>query len=709
MKRFQLLAAAAFVVTYLAGCSDDFESEVKYSPDSRAEVSVPDTSTNSFYYCKDYKVPLTIDYSRQLVVTDSTTPAPRNYLKRISYESYTGYVVDSDSVNILFATDDIVAVENVLADGTTFTHHFYVVLKQESDLDFLRQKAAELGCKIEYQLPYSPLYVKLSTGGDPEYTSLEAANALWETGRFEITDPGIYMAPPTQEPATNSGNSPYYISWTLPNMWNLSGKYGIDIESAWKYTKGSPDITVAVIDSYFDESYFEIAGRIHPASYSVANAPSIHGLDVAMIAVGNGIETGGYIGVAPNVTLMKIAPFEGAKTWNEKAVSAINYAWQNGADVINCSWHMKDVKKDYYMPMMIKAINDAYAKGRNGKGAAVVFAAGNRGIIEAPANLIDDIMVVGATNINGLIYSDSGRGKELDVTAPGDKIITYNTPENSGTSLAAPHVSGIAALILSIRPDLTAKQVCTVINETAQHTNHSWKDGYGWGIANARRALEVLSEKFDIVNYQIVDNTLTLTDSKNIFYIDDLPKSATVTWRAEKGSITEGPGRNDISLNYDMNSTHMIKETVTATVTYMGKTTTVSKTFDVIPVKPIITDISIADYYGFGSPDEVLIEIKTNTDFMDVSWNILGERNGSFNLDYPYFIGDAAFAGREKFIRSVKLSGGSSYQPSTCLIEAVATRPGGSYTKTALFKCENGNWSITPDATSLSVKKEKNE
>jgi len=123
-----------------------------------------------------------------------------------------------------------------------------------------------------------------------------------------------------------------------------------------------------------------------------------------------------------------------------------------------------------------------------------------------PANSNPDILTVGAITSSGSRSDFSNYGSQLDVVAPGTDILS-TVPNNlignsSGTSMASPHVAGIAALVLSVNPCLTGKQVRDIIEQTAQKVgnysyandsdryNGAWNNEMGYGLVNAYEAVK---------------------------------------------------------------------------------------------------------------------------------------------------------------------------------------------------------------------------
>lgn len=171
------------------------------------------------------------------------------------------------------------------------------------------------------------------------------------------------------------------------------------------------------------------------------------------------------------------------------------------------------------------AIQSAMTNGRNGLGCVVTFSAGNydSNTVGYPARSLPDIIVVGALSLSGKRKSSttidnegwwgSDYGTQLDIMAPGVLIYTTDRtgsvgyvsgdymPNFNGTSSACPHVAGVAALILSVNPNLTQKEVATIIEKTARKVggysystvsgrpNGTWHTEVGYGLIDAYAAV----------------------------------------------------------------------------------------------------------------------------------------------------------------------------------------------------------------------------
>ncbi len=256
----------------------------------------------------------------------------------------------------------------------------------------------------------------------------------------------------------------------------------IDAIPAWTITRGA-GVKVAVVDTPIQSTHNDLDANIHSLSYNAQlkrtpSAPYVpgtypywlidtenHGTHVAGIiaAENNGDQVTGIANESSIVRISHESYF--SSTLASEYASGINWAWKStanggaGVDIINCSWGDRDgnhnVHNELHSTILEQAIVDAMTQGRGGKGCVVVFAAGNSGhlgaIVNYPANFHPDILAVGSIDEAGNRSSFSGYGTQLDVVAPGESIWSTigggSTGYMSGTSMATPHVSGIAALL----------------------------------------------------------------------------------------------------------------------------------------------------------------------------------------------------------------------------------------------------------------------
>lgn len=398
------------------------------------------------------------------------------------------------------------------------SEYFYVKVKNEGNSVDLRAIADENSVEIVDTVPYMPGWYILKAPNTSN--GLLMSNTFYETGLFADVDPAFMFdfrsSTCTSEPSEG-------------NQWGLNK---INMCDAWDITKGNSNITVAVLDQGIDKNHKEFASNYSSLSYDVMNrsVPSVvrgeHGTHVGGIigANHNGIQ---IAGVAPNTTLLSIShDLYISPTFSQELASGFGYARVNGASIINNSWGDQGgrLHEDMHSAILEDAIRTAIETGRNGKGMIVIFASGNWNSpnVDYPGSCNSDILVVGSINSLEKRSSFSSYGNCLDIMAPGENILS-TLPNNSigymsGTSMAAPHVAGIAALILSVNPSLTGKQVVNIIEKSAHklptysylatngRTNGTWNPETGYGLCNAFSALQMAQQ--DVV----LSNTVISSD-----------------------------------------------------------------------------------------------------------------------------------------------------------------------------------------------------
>jgi serine protease len=308
----------------------------------------------------------------------------------------------------------------------------------------------------------------------------------------------------------------------------------------------------------------------HPSyiSSQYSNIMSNHGTHVAGIIGAKGNNGIKFSGVAPNCTIMGIShflQFEGFSiNHTERLGEGIKWAKDNGAEVINCSWYYEETEnlatgEPFSTAVLEFRILDFIENGREGKGGILVFAAGNTGVagVNYPANFDARIMTIGASDSNGQRASFSSydvittSNRTVDVVAPGKDIgslivnilpgatdadpsmpsVQVVDPNGSsidetysqGTSMAAPHVSGVVALMLSVNPCLSGQQIRDIIEQTAQKVggypyattvdrpNGTWHKEMGYGLLDAHAAVLKAQQMYSsVTDLYIKDNTIDL-------------------------------------------------------------------------------------------------------------------------------------------------------------------------------------------------------
>jgi subtilisin family serine protease len=306
----------------------------------------------------------------------------------------------------------------------------------------------------------------------------------------------------------------------LPIPGSPQGEEDADIKAtaAWEETKGDEDIIIAVIDTGVDLDHPDINDKIYSSGYDFVNDDSdatddhMHGTSVAGIAAAETDNEEGIAGVAWNCKILPVKVLDNLGDGEiDNLANGIIWAATEGADVINLS-----LEVFFHSQTIEDAVEFAYENN-----IVIVAAAGNDGgSVAYPAAYDDCCLAVAATNYNDervtfenssddpLYKWESNYGPEVDVAAPGAEIVSlvptwfpaqegwtdpYPYGAVSGTSMAVPHVAGLAALIKSVKPDLTAAQIMNVIRYTADDVNfvnNVGKDNYlGWGRINLKLAL----------------------------------------------------------------------------------------------------------------------------------------------------------------------------------------------------------------------------
>jgi subtilisin family serine protease len=246
-------------------------------------------------------------------------------------------------------------------------------------------------------------------------------------------------------------------------------------------------VLIAVIDSGIDTSHPEIAGFV-AASFDALNShepPHGHGTAMA----GAIIAHAALKGVAPSARILAIRAFGASRTGAEGTtltiLKAVDWAVAHGARVINMSFTGPTD------PEVARGLAAAHKKG-----VVLVAAAGNAGPKSPPLFPASDgnVIAVTATDSEDKLPATANRGKHIAVAAPGVDILAAapgaSYQMTSGTSIAAAHVSGIAALLIELKPNLTPEDVRKILLATATDLGPKGRDDqFGAGLANAHRAV----------------------------------------------------------------------------------------------------------------------------------------------------------------------------------------------------------------------------
>ncbi|HEY9842656.1 MAG TPA: S8 family serine peptidase [Candidatus Obscuribacterales bacterium] len=336
----------------------------------------------------------------------------------------------------------------------------------------------------------------------------------------------------TRDPSPNRLRSPLRLNDPL-----LSQQFGLEriqAGNAWANTMGSPNVVVAVIDSGVHASHEDLKDHLvegydafhsrkglqytDPSRLSLIPSDKFasfgHGTHCAGIIAASGNNGRGISGVAPNVKIMPVKIFpsifksivspeerermNNPETMTSVVAEGIVWASEHGADVINLSLGFNEPSKSLEL-----AVNYALAKN-----VTVVVASGNERHQGNPTNYLSAVpgaIAVGATDVKDEITFFSNAGKHVSVAAPGfDILSTMPTflgigkeyQLMSGTSMAAPHVAGLAALLKSIDKSASPAEIKQVMEMSADDLGAPGFDElYGHGRINAAKAVALMMQR----------------------------------------------------------------------------------------------------------------------------------------------------------------------------------------------------------------------
>lgn len=480
-------------------------------------ISISIAGREPFYYCGDKKIPLHYDSTKAAVIssavamdnklTTTEVQAVRHISDAIANVTIYESSDSSHSNSMMSKVSSSGTKANVLPCYTNDnglelapTGYIYVELKDEADYPVLEKEAAASGCFIVRQNKFMPLWYTLHLSLDSQQNPIEVANTLYETGLFSSAEPDFSF-----DPIEISYDPEVHNQWGLYNSTNEG--IDINVSAAWNYSTGR-GIKIAIVDQGIELTHDDLKDNIYPLSYdaftksspsSVYNTTSIgHGTHCAGIAAA--VRNNGKMvaGVAPDATLISISCKTNGGNITEQFADGINWAWQNGADIISLSWWCEDDGK------VADALDNAIENGRGGLGCIIVKSAGNNGSsITFPGDYRPEIIAVANIDSDGTRNMNTPHGSNMFVGAPGTDILSTmvgnSTAIKSGTSMACPHVAGLAALILARNPNLSASEVRSIIGKNTKKIGNlpysitksygTWNEYYGYGLIDAYQAI----------------------------------------------------------------------------------------------------------------------------------------------------------------------------------------------------------------------------
>lgn len=441
--------------------------------------------------------------------------------------------------------DDIRFAGRVLQDAESgevmlYTENFFVKFNDDTAEKNCLALLKKYKLKIKSKLPFAPNSYFVEAEEGTGLKVFEIADNLLKEKEVE------YCHPELVQERRFKGIHP--LQWHLAKT-TIAGKTvdaHVNIQAAWQQTRGQ-GITIAVIDDGVDIEHPEFAGRIvHPYDATEnSNNPrpklrdDNHGTPCAGMACAAGLN-GGASGVAPEARLMPIRLRSGLGSMAE--ANAFVWAADKGADVISCSWGPTDGEwwnpgdpvhnRMTMLPDSTRlALDYALTKGRGGKGCVILFAAGNGnedvkndGYASYPG-----VIAVAACNDTGRrsVYSDFGDAvwvcfpsgdfgyKPFQHPAPISQGLrttdrlqadgydpTDYTNTFGGTSGACPGAAGTVALMLSVNPNLTQKEVKEMLRRSCQRIDEAGGEynakghsiWYGYGRVDAGLAVKNAAE-----------------------------------------------------------------------------------------------------------------------------------------------------------------------------------------------------------------------
>jgi len=303
-----------------------------------------------------------------------------------------------------------------------------------------------------------------------------------------------YFEPALRVLAAGIPNDPYFI----PYQWD---KWVMYADQAWDIVGGSMDVKVAVVDNGTDWQHPDLAASFKtgelgydfigndsdPKPDNTGVPESFHGTHVAGIIAATRDNDEGVAGWSlVQLLAVRVLNDSGAGT-TDVVASGIRWAADHGARIINMSLTSASSTKS-----MEEACKYAAQAG-----VLLVAASGNEGqeAVGFPAALTQCI-AVGASSHDSRLASFSNYGAEQEVVAPGATILS-SVPggaygEADGTSMAAPQVSGVAALVLARNYGLSGSEVRAILDASAIDMGVAGRDiQYGYGLVNAKRAVDL--------------------------------------------------------------------------------------------------------------------------------------------------------------------------------------------------------------------------
>lgn len=424
-------------------------------------------------------------------------------------------------------------------------NEFFVKLKNKNFKPMLYDKARQLGLSTPQADAYIPDLYKLILPAKAKLSTLDFCALYASEPWAEYVSPNYLL-----QPLVTSTDPLYPRQWSLSNEGTSIQGGGtpdadMDVDSAWQLTTGSVSIKISIVDSGVDTLHPDLIDNILPGYDALGDSTDGyptpiekedgHGTCCAGI-VAAAQNTIGISGVAPSCKIVPVRAFYYVKPQGSDAIplstseafaNAIGWSWKvANADILSNSWGLPTSLIPFLPGGILpveNAIQVAADSGRLGKGVVQFFSSGNDNDSLGPIwpGKLPKAIAINATSMCDERKSPndcSGEswggnwGGSLAFSAPGTKVATtdiqgikgfingayYNS--FNGTSAACPNAAGVAALVLSVRPDLGAEDVRHVMATTCDKVggyaydsarlSGSWCKELGYGRLNAYQAVQ---------------------------------------------------------------------------------------------------------------------------------------------------------------------------------------------------------------------------
>ncbi|QWC22611.1 S8 family peptidase [Bacillus haikouensis] len=464
--------------------------------------------------------------------------------------------------------------------------------------------------------------------------------------------PEVEYVEPVQTYRALSTDTNYQYQWSLKNPEIETGDIGYDVLESLLQEKQLPSTMIAVVDTGVDHTLADLSeqvasdkGKNFVDKTADASDDNGHGTHVASIIAAKANNHYSIAGINPFATILPVKVLDASGSGDTEQIAyGIMYAADQGAKVINLSLGGP------YSRTIEYALQYASKKG-----AVIVAASGNDGFEEVsyPASSKYAISV-GSTNKLNIVSDFSNYGKGLDLVAPGSEIPALlpdgNVSYMSGTSMAAPHVSAAAGLLLSQKKGLSTGEVEKLLTQTTrdiafeeqdnpmnQYVEDPYEEEYpypaeellpgydivsGWGSLNALSAYSI--DELQVNVNPVLNNQSKVTGKAKTGSTVKVMNGSKVLGTAEAKS-------GAFSVTIPLQKTDQI---LNVTVTGGSAEASIRKVVEKAPDKPKVKRVTNKDSYVSGNAAPGLKVMIKNSSKKGIASGKVNEE-GSFKIKIP--------------------------------------------------------------------------